>query len=213
MFAIQRQIVQRATLPSFCADRPQIVQYLEAVSRDWNLKISTFVLGLRLFDEVCSEINFKRDELTLIAMQALSMAAKLEEHPGVFPLTILTEVFSSKFSVPQIIFTEQVIFKLLNFKLRRETILDFLHFYLSRGVIMVAEMASHLPDQHQKIIQACERMAIQLTVQAAKKFEAGAFEPSTVAAAVVWRSRNIAGLAGWPMALNLMTRASKKNFN
>lgn len=209
MFDKETKISQKPKLPSFCSDRNQLVQYLEAFCRHNDLKISTFVLGLRLFDEVCTKINFMREELTLIAMQVLSMAAKIEEHPNVFPLAILIKLFTPKFSVQQIIFAEKIIFKILNFKLRRETILDFLYFYLSRGIVSVSEMTGRPALRQLEIIKSCESSALRSAVQIAKKFEATMIEPSKVAAAVVWCSRKNHGFKGWPIALALMTRVSE----
>jgi hypothetical protein len=208
MFANQAKINPAPTQPNFCLDRPQLTRYLEVVCRHYDLKISTFVLGLRLFDEVCTEINFKREELTLIAMQALAMAAKMEEHPNVFSFSTLIKIFVQKFSIQQITFAEQVVFKLLKFKLKRETILDFVYFFLSRGIVNANEFDNPPSYRQQQTLNNCESMALRLTIQAAKTYDAAFIEPSEVAAAVIWGSRTSHGFHDWTIELVLMTRAS-----
>jgi len=209
MFNKETKIIIKPTPPDHFSNRAQLIQFLEAICRQNDLKISTFVLSLRLLDEVCAEINFKREELTLIAIQVLAMTSKMEEHPNALPLSILIKLFAQKFSVQQIIDAEKILFKILKFRLRRETILDFLYFFLSRGIVSASEIAGLSLLCQQEVIQSFENWALRSAVEVAKKFEANLIAPSKVAAAVVWASRKSHGFVGWPPALALLVRASE----
>jgi hypothetical protein len=209
----QKILRPRDGVPAFCAYRHQIIDFLEGLCRQQDLKITTFVLAIKLLDEICTKMDFKRDELMLIALTCLSVASKMEEHCQKIPLALLCQYLRDKFTVGKIMEAENIIFGLLDFNAKREIPIEFLYFFLSCGVIKESEVA-FLPIDHQtSLLKQFEQLAIKLTIYLSKDYSFNFIAPSQATAVVIMCSRRAFGLEIWTEELTAMTGCALQTFN
>lgn len=213
MLTRQKVLTPKEGVPAFCNYRHQIIDFLEGLCRQQDLKITTFVLAIKLLDEICTKMDFKRDELMLISLNCLSIASKMEEHCQKIPLALLCQYLRDKFSVGKIIEAENIIFGLLDFNAKREIPIEFLYFFLSRGVIKESELDSLSEEQQTALLKHFEQLAIKLTIYLSKDYSFNFVAPSQAAAAVIMCCRRAFGFDAWTDELTAMTGCSLQTFN
>ena len=213
MLTRQRVLTPKEAVPAFCSYRHQVIDFLEGLCRQQDLKITTFILAIKLLDEICTKMDFKKEELLLISLSCLSIASKMEEHCQKIPLALLCQYLRDKFSASKIIEAESIIFGLMNFNAKRETPIEFLYFFLSRGVIKESELAFLSEERQIALLKQFEQLAIKLTIYLSKDYSFNFIAPSQAAASVIMCCRQAFGFEAWTEELTAMTGCSLRMFN
>jgi len=113
--------------PVIKAIRTQLIDWLMIVCEKLSLRDETLFLTIEIIDKMLIKYNFdlSGDDIHLISVVSLFIASKYEE---VIPLrmkTIIEKVAHSKYSKNDLLATEMLILKKLNFQIPRNHFLDF----------------------------------------------------------------------------------------
>merc|ERR1712098_486677 len=112
-----------------CASmRPSVVDWLIQVQQYLSLSDVTLHLAVANFDEVLSREDFDRDEVKLLGLACLQLAAKVEEDCPPAP-ALLLPLTGGVYSKQDLARVEMEAIRALNWKLRKTTSAIFLHYY------------------------------------------------------------------------------------
>jgi hypothetical protein len=180
--------------------RPQIICFLEELSSQHLVKLSTYYLSIKYVDEVFTSADFKNDEIQLIVLTCFSLSVKFEEHADhILPIRYISEYLNFKFSLSQITDAEKIIFKILNYSLRRETPISFIELY------MFCDTEKNLPPAYKKAV-------IETASLARHDFNSNYNEPSKIAAASLFCVRLAFQLTPWTFSLSRLTGLTVEQF-
>ena len=184
---------------SYLSKRHHLIEFLEEVCSFQKLKITTFVLGIRIMDEVATKYDFLSQELGLISLVCLYLASKLNEHPFFFNFQSLFSYLKNEFTKEKIMKAEKVIFELLEFSIHRVSSIDFLFYFLTKGFVNKKDipMSTFL---HSKV-EEIEIVAMRLLVKLLKEVSSVKEKPSFLAAKTFYIIRLYLNFDPWPESL------------
>jgi len=132
-----------------CASmRPSVVDWLIQVQQYLSLSDVTLHLAVANFDEVLSRVDFDRDEVQLLGLACLQLAAKVEEDCPPAP-ALLLPLTGGVYSKQDLARVEMEAIRALDWKLRKTTSAVFLHYYteiLGKGRKGIFKLAKAILD-------------------------------------------------------------------
>ena len=199
------------TPPHFLEYRSQLIDLIEILSQRQKFQSSTFSLAICYLDEICSRYNFKAEELSLIAIICINMAAKMEENEEkVLTVDNSADILEYNFPLQKIIEAEQIVFKELGFRLHRETAFHFGIFFLSRGVISPADVRNVKKETENDFLKKFEELVITMIRRISRNYHLSyEIKASLLAAAVIYCVRKLFGFSPWTTELESLTQRSE----
>jgi len=132
-----------------CASmRPSVVDWLIQVQQYLGLSDVTLHLAVANFDQVLSCVDFDRDEVQLLGLACLQLAAKVEEDCPPAP-SLLLPLTGGVYSKQDLARVELEAIRALDWKLRKTTSAVFLHYYseiLGKGKKVIFKLARAILD-------------------------------------------------------------------
>ena len=172
---------------------------------------STYFLAVSYLDEICSRYNFRAEELPLITVICLTMAAKMDEHEENIPdINSTSALLGEGFPIQKIIEAEQIVCKELGFRLCRDTAFHFGQFFLSRGVVNISDLRNSRPEFENDLLEKFESFTMLLIKYTSFDYSLShQTSPSLVAACAVACTRRLFGFASWTPELALFTQKTE----
>lgn len=148
--------------------RAIVVDWLVHIETKHRMRPQTLYMAINIIDRYLSKARVKRDELQLVGIAAMSLAAKFEELTTV-KISAWTRI--AKYASEEIIHMEHAIFKTLGFELRVPTAAHFLNFFiranrsdegqhkeLIRYLVELALVENHMAHYRPSLIVAAATM-------------------------------------------------------
>jgi len=128
--------------------RSSVVDWLIQVQQYLSLSDVTLHLAVANFDLVISLVAFDKDEVQLLGLACLQLAAKVEEDCAPAP-SLLLPLTGGVYSKQDLARVEQEVIRALDWRLRKTTSAVFLHYYseiLGKGKKVVFKLARAILD-------------------------------------------------------------------
>ena len=123
---IKHQKKSKNTISPNCRDmRENIFDWLLIANTKLKFSEKNFLLTIDIIDEIIEEFDYTYEELYLISVTAIFTGSKFEEVLPILLHSHLKSVCHNKFTKKQVIDTEMLILKKLNFKMPKSHFLDF----------------------------------------------------------------------------------------
>jgi len=134
---------------AICPDlRSSVLDWLIQVQQYLNLSDVTLHLAVANFDEVISRVDFDKDEVQLLGLACLQLAAKVEEDCPPAP-ALLLPLTGGVYSKQDLARVELEVLRALDWRLRKTTSAVFLHYYteiLGKGKKVIFKLARAILD-------------------------------------------------------------------
>eukprot|EP00762_Andalucia_godoyi_P006730 ANDGO_06145.mRNA.1 Cyclin-A1-1 len=168
--------------------RAILIDWLNEVAQEYNLKQETLHLSVNIIDRFLSAVPVARSRLQLVGVTGMLIAAKYEEivAPTVEEFVYITD---NTYSREDVLKTEGQMLNILRFNITAVTIMDFLPRFLRAGNAdsRVSQLALFLSE---------------LTLQ---EYQFLHYTPSMIAAAAVSLALHTCGLLAWTPTLEYYT--------
>jgi cyclin A len=128
--------------------RSSVLDWLIQVQQYLNLSDVTLHLAVANFDEVISRVDFDKDEVQLLGLACLQLAAKVEEDCPPAP-ALLLPLAGGVYSKQDLARVELEVLRALDWRLRKTTSAVFLHYYseiLGKGKRVIFKLARAVLD-------------------------------------------------------------------
>jgi hypothetical protein len=203
---LKPQIESSLLDPHYIAFRERIISVIKEFADLKDMKKPTIVLAVRLVDEICNKTDFVIEELPLIAVICLSLAAKLNEcFVNVPNLTEIWEFLGGRFSYNKIITAQTIVFSILGFTVIRDTPLTVVSEYLSTGIIALKELDQIRPALMATFIRLLEDYCQHLAFMLIHNPRFNAFSLRIVTSTVLLMGRRHCLLSNWVPELSELT--------
>ena len=211
---------KRETIPQLCQSPPhflgyrsQLIDLIEILSQRQKFQSSTYSLAVCYLDEICSRYNFKAEELSLITIICINMAAKMEENEEkVLTIDNNADILEYDFPLQKIIEAEQIVFKELGFRLHRETAFHFGIFFLSRGVISPTDLRNVKKETENDFLMKFEELVITMIRRISRNYNLSyETKAGLLSAAAIYCTRKLFGFSPWTAELETLTRQTESS--
>ena len=208
----ERENIHRTYAPDakWLKYRRVLVDWMCEAGDEFGLHISTMHVAVMFLDRLLHKVVVARNELQLVAIACILIAAKFEEIEEVVPtLSDMNRHAQWAFSADAIQHMEFEVLRKLNWCLGTFTPLHFASYYSSKGVLFQADtmsgraLAAKVPKYMKRYIEFFADLCLQ-------DYAFQRFSPSMMAAAIVMASRKALGIFPlWRDELNTTTNYTK----
>ena len=194
--------------------RRVLVDWMCEAGDEFGLHISTMHVAVMYLDRLLHAVSVNRNELQLVAIACILIAAKYEEVEEVVPtLSEMNRHAQWAFSAEAIQRMEFEVLRKLNWCLGTFTPLHFASYFMSKGVLFEADtmqgrsLAQKVPKYMKRYIEFFADLCLQ-------DYAFQRFSPSMMAAAIVMASRKALGIRPlWRDELSTNTQYKKNDIN
>jgi hypothetical protein len=194
--------------------RRVLVDWMCEAGDEFGLHISTMHVAVMYLDRLLHKVVVARNELQLVAIACILIAAKYEEIEEVVPtLSDMNRHAQWAFSADAIQKMEFEVLRKLNWCLGTFTPLHFASYYTSKGVLFLTDtmsgrsLAQKVPKYMKRYIEFFADLCLQ-------DYAFQRFSPSMMAAAIVMASRKALGIQPlWRRELDITTNYTKTDIN
>ena len=192
------------------SNREILVTWLDQVCLKFELSNRSFSLAMHILDKVSGVYNDEEYETRVMMLLCLSIATKMLETPDkCLTLYSICEFFKFKYSMDIIIEMECCVFAAINYNASGNTTLDFLLFFMSRGIFSQFELDCLQNNQSTALkLRSQELQLLKMCSETLKHPFLNAFSPSIVAASLIFILRNIIGFSNWTDSHKCLTSHS-----
>jgi len=163
------------------SSRACVVDWLIQVQQYLSLSDVTLHLAVANFDLVISRVDFEKEEVQLLGLACLQLAAKVEEDCPPAP-ALLLPLTGGVYTKQDLARVEQEVIRALDWRLRKTTSAVFLHYY------------SEIVGKGKKVVFKLARAILDLCLTEAWY---GTVQPSHLASTVLLAASYLLG-KGWP---------------
>ena len=188
--------------------RNELVVWLEGLCVKLEFYQKTLQLAVCIMDVVFAKYAVPQEQIKLTVFMGLVIAAKAEESPERLPsFQTVRGFFGNEISLEDLIITEQLIFKILNYSLSFTTPFDFMAYFVYRGVVTSDDFSFELSEKGtEKMLKGLERLLDFFFRASLLSYQVNMFKSVTVACAVVYCARKFLGCNTlWNKQLELLT--------
>eukprot|EP00946_MAST-07B_sp_MAST-7B-sp1_P004247 g4247.t1 len=194
--------------------RRVLVDWMCEAGDEFGLHISTMHVAVMYLDRLLHAVSVNRNELQLVAIACILIAAKYEEVEEVVPtLSEMNRHAQWAFSADAIQRMEFEVLRKLDWCLGTFTPLHFASYFMSKGVLFEADsmqgrsLAQKVPKYMKRYIEFFADLCLQ-------DYAFQRFSPSMMAAAIVMASRKALGIRPlWREELSKTTQYKKNDIN
>jgi hypothetical protein len=212
----ERENIHRTYAPDakWLKYRRVLVDWMCEAGDEFGLHISTMHVAVMFLDRLLHTVVVPRNELQLVAIACILIAAKYEEIEEVVPtLSDMNRHAQWAFSADSIQHMEFEVLRKLNWCLGTYTPLHFASYFMSKGVLFDADtmqgrpLAQKVPKYMKRYIEFFADLCLQ-------DYAFQRFSPSMMAASIVMASRKALGIRPlWRKELSTTTQYNNIDIN
>lgn len=178
--------------------RQLLVEWLEEVREEYNIRVETLYLAVNLIDRyVTATVGLKLVRFQLVGVAGFLLASKYNDQIHVSAQQ-LSEATSNAYRPCEVVTMEMVMTKVLGYKIGMPTVCTFLHQYLD----IWGRFTKQLGGTRGEDVRAFASYIAKQVLQSYRFLE---YNPSTVAAACTSLGLLLAGNGSWNIALQRHT--------
>lgn len=163
--------------------RDTLIGWLKKAAHELQYSNVTYHLSVAILDAVFAKCAIEASCIKLVCFTALHLAAKMHENGDkLLSTSQVTDLFKNEFDAEDVLETERLMFKVLDYKVDIQTPYAFLHMLMPHALDTIDESSPHFQlSQNRKAGAKLEELATSLIEIALLDYSFNKFTPMSVA--------------------------------